>query len=85
MIASKRSRTAVGSASGRPYPRGQCRNWVEPGSPLPANAWSAYGALQPMGDGAREGPLTDPIADAQACRWELVKMPPKQPLRGLIW
>ena len=29
------------------------------------------------GGRCREGPLTDPIADAQACRWELVKIAPK--------
>ena len=27
------------------------------------------------GGRCREGPLTDPVADGQACRWELVKMP----------
>jgi hypothetical protein len=27
------------------------------------------------GGRCREGPLTDPIADAQACLWELVFMP----------
>ena len=41
----------------------------------PARAGSFFGALQPMRDAAAKVLLTDPIADAQACRRELVFMP----------
>ncbi len=68
--------------------------WGHQPKPLRAPPGSALGRLQRFsrcpanggyrrsaadGGRCREGPLTDPIADAQAGLWELVKMPPKRP------
>src|SRR4249920_40262 len=35
--------------------------------------------LSPVAAGPGEGLLTEPTADARACRWELVKMPRSSP------
>ena len=50
---------------------------------LGSRDWPLSALCSPMGNGAAKV-LTDPIADAQACRWELVQMPLNRPWPGSI-
>ena len=71
----------IGCPDRHALPRHHPDKMYRPAAALPSRA-SGFVLRRSAADGGRcrEGPLTDPIADAQACRWELVKMPQTLPL-----